>query len=165
MDGQAPSLADEVSMPVVQSNPVASQSLVVPNGDGDLTATIQPGSEASSPTMSRSTSLANRSSGSRTRRDSLVALAGCPSLAFMESELSSLKEEPSTDSSQNPTSKRMVLELADGTAYEGIGFGAEGKSVSGECVFQTGWFHLLPQMNIFFLTRTFQCLLRHGWLP
>ncbi|KAG2002539.1 aspartate carbamoyltransferase [Coprinopsis cinerea AmutBmut pab1-1] len=31
-----------------------------------------------------------------------------------------------------------VLELADGTAYRGISFGAEGKSVAGECVFQTG---------------------------
>jgi len=31
-----------------------------------------------------------------------------------------------------------VIELADGTAYRGISFGAEGKSVSGECVFQTG---------------------------
>ncbi|KAG8993412.1 hypothetical protein FRB94_010815 [Tulasnella sp. JGI-2019a] len=31
-----------------------------------------------------------------------------------------------------------VLELADGTRYEGISFGASGKSVSGECVFQTG---------------------------
>lgn len=31
-----------------------------------------------------------------------------------------------------------VLELADGSAYQGISFGVEGKSVSGECVFQTG---------------------------
>ena len=33
---------------------------------------------------------------------------------------------------------RMVLELADKTELQGISFGAEGKSVSGECVFQTG---------------------------
>lgn len=32
----------------------------------------------------------------------------------------------------------MVLELADGTAYRGFSFGAPNKSVSGECVFQTG---------------------------
>ncbi|TCD67720.1 hypothetical protein EIP91_012018 [Steccherinum ochraceum] len=32
----------------------------------------------------------------------------------------------------------IVLELADGTAFRGISFGAEGKSVAGECVFQTG---------------------------
>ncbi|KAF4622469.1 hypothetical protein D9613_009313 [Agrocybe pediades] len=31
-----------------------------------------------------------------------------------------------------------VIELVDGTAYRGISFGAEAKSVSGECVFQTG---------------------------
>ncbi|KAI0337865.1 carbamoyl-phosphate synthase [Trametopsis cervina] len=31
-----------------------------------------------------------------------------------------------------------VLELADGTAFRGISFGAENKSISGECVFQTG---------------------------
>ncbi|KAK1216897.1 Carbamoyl-phosphate synthase [Marasmius sp. AFHP31] len=31
-----------------------------------------------------------------------------------------------------------VLELSDGSAYRGISFGAQGKSVAGECVFQTG---------------------------
>jgi len=31
-----------------------------------------------------------------------------------------------------------VLELFDGSAFLGISFGAEGKSVAGECVFQTG---------------------------
>jgi carbamoyl-phosphate synthase/aspartate carbamoyltransferase len=31
-----------------------------------------------------------------------------------------------------------VLELSDGTLYSGTGFGAEAKSVAGECVFQTG---------------------------
>ena len=31
-----------------------------------------------------------------------------------------------------------VLELADGSAFRGISFGAQGKSISGECVFQTG---------------------------
>ena len=31
-----------------------------------------------------------------------------------------------------------VLELADGTAFRGFSFGAEGKSIAGECVFQTG---------------------------
>ena len=31
-----------------------------------------------------------------------------------------------------------VLVLADGTAFYGASFGAPGKSVSGECVFQTG---------------------------
>jgi len=35
-------------------------------------------------------------------------------------------------------SEEMVLELADGSSHKGISFGAEGKSISGECVFQTG---------------------------
>lgn len=32
---------------------------------------------------------------------------------------------------------KMLLELVDGTAYEGYAFGAD-KNISGECVFQTG---------------------------
>lgn len=36
------------------------------------------------------------------------------------------------------TTTDAVLELADGTAFRGISFGAEGKSIAGECVFQTG---------------------------
>ncbi|KAG5641186.1 hypothetical protein DXG03_005797 [Asterophora parasitica] len=39
------------------------------------------------------------------------------------------------DGSEQPEG---VLELADGSAYRGISFGAEGKSIAGECVFQTG---------------------------
>jgi carbamoyl-phosphate synthase / aspartate carbamoyltransferase len=31
-----------------------------------------------------------------------------------------------------------LMELADGSAFRGISFGADGKSVAGECVFQTG---------------------------
>ena len=31
-----------------------------------------------------------------------------------------------------------VLELSDGSAFQGISFGATDKSVAGECVFQTG---------------------------
>jgi Carbamoyl-phosphate synthase small chain, CPSase domain len=31
-----------------------------------------------------------------------------------------------------------VLELQDGVVYAGVSFGAAGKSVAGECVFQTG---------------------------
>lgn len=33
--------------------------------------------------------------------------------------------------------ERMLLELADGSAYEGYSFGAD-KSIAGECVFTTG---------------------------
>lgn len=46
---------------------------------------------------------------------------------------------PGTNASgQNSLAPKMVLEFADGTAYEGTSFGAPAKSVSGECVFQTG---------------------------
>lgn len=37
-----------------------------------------------------------------------------------------------------PDAPTMILELADGTEFRGLSFGAEGKSISGECVFQTG---------------------------
>lgn len=44
-------------------------------------------------------------------------------------------------STESPTTDA-VLELVDGTAFRGISFGAEGKSIAGECVFQTGEPHL-----------------------
>lgn len=37
----------------------------------------------------------------------------------------------------NNNAKKVILELDDGTLYQGYSFGAE-KSVSGELVFQTG---------------------------
>ncbi|SCZ87539.1 BZ3500_MvSof-1268-A1-R1_Chr2-2g05005 [Microbotryum saponariae] len=43
----------------------------------------------------------------------------------------------SQSSSSHVSTKKMLLELADGSAYEGFSFGAE-KSIAGECVFQTG---------------------------
>ena len=43
-----------------------------------------------------------------------------------------------------------VLELSDGSAYRGISFGAEGKSIAGECVFQTGKSCIRFFFNIFF---------------
>ena len=45
---------------------------------------------------------------------------------------------PSLSSGEANSVIDAVLELADGTAFRGISFGAETKSVSGECVFQTG---------------------------
>ena len=40
--------------------------------------------------------------------------------------------------SVNIQSPDRILQLADGSVFSGISFGAEGKSVAGECVFQTG---------------------------
>ncbi|KNZ54234.1 carbamoyl-phosphate synthase small subunit [Puccinia sorghi] len=48
--------------------------------------------------------------------------------------------------------KVMVLELADGTIYQGYGFGVSGKSVSGECVFQTGVSPLLAHSALITLS-------------
>jgi carbamoyl-phosphate synthase/aspartate carbamoyltransferase len=46
---------------------------------------------------------------------------------------------PITMSASSPNvAEDAVLELSDGSAFRGISFGAQGKSVAGECVFQTG---------------------------
>jgi carbamoyl-phosphate synthase / aspartate carbamoyltransferase len=45
---------------------------------------------------------------------------------------------PPVTAAHNGEEPEGVLELADGSAFRGISFGAEGKSVAGECVFQTG---------------------------
>lgn len=37
-----------------------------------------------------------------------------------------------------PVSGNAVLELSDGSAFQGISFGSTDKSIAGECVFQTG---------------------------
>lgn len=42
-----------------------------------------------------------------------------------------------------------ILELMDGSAYRGISFGAEGKSIAGECVFQTGMLSPMSQGKAF----------------
>ncbi|KAJ7579732.1 hypothetical protein C8J56DRAFT_1104613 [Mycena floridula] len=55
-----------------------------------------------------------------------------------------LSRAPSTMTVRSPTTMTAsipndaVLELSDGSAIRGLSFGAEGKSVAGECVFQTG---------------------------
>ncbi|KAH7910796.1 hypothetical protein BJ138DRAFT_67433 [Hygrophoropsis aurantiaca] len=45
---------------------------------------------------------------------------------------------PITDDHLSPPTSDAVLEFSDGSAFRGISFGAEEKSISGECVFQTG---------------------------
>lgn len=53
----------------------------------------------------------------------------------------------------------MVLELADGLALSGTSFGAENKSVSGECVFQTGMLVLVNHGDLSFVILTTFCLI------
>ena len=45
---------------------------------------------------------------------------------------------PQLHASETKNAPDAVLELIDGTAFRGISFGAQGKCVAGECVFQTG---------------------------
>ena len=45
---------------------------------------------------------------------------------------------PQIRASETKDAPDAVLELIDGTAFCGISFGAQRKSVAGECVFQTG---------------------------
>ncbi|KAF8631665.1 hypothetical protein AX17_005066 [Amanita inopinata Kibby_2008] len=64
-----------------------------------------------------------------------------PSLSRTPSILAGQPADPVTPPSAHDNDDATVdgvLELADGSALRGISFGAEGKSVAGECVFQTG---------------------------
>ncbi|KAJ7904980.1 hypothetical protein B0H13DRAFT_2024205 [Mycena leptocephala] len=45
---------------------------------------------------------------------------------------------PIIASANSEASEDAILEMSDGSAFRGISFGAQGKSVAGECVFQTG---------------------------
>ena len=61
----------------------------------------------------------------------------------MPSIYTSLPASPVTSPSLRDDGSELadgILELIDGSAYRGISFGAEGKSIAGECVFQTGMF-------------------------
>lgn len=82
----------------------------------------------------------------------------------MQSELS-LLEQNGASRDKSSRNRRMVLEMADGTAYEGIGFGAEGKSISGECVFQTGPLSSRFACKGCEIMNTLLLVQRHGWLP
>lgn len=68
-----------------------------------------------------------------------------PALSRLTSNLSNLPASPVTFAPLNDDGTEIndgmndgILEFVDGSAYRGISFGAEGKSVAGECVFQTG---------------------------
>ena len=69
----------------------------------------------------------------------LAVNGGRPSLSRVASGLpNGLPAPPVTAVTQDATtSQDAVLELADGTAFRGFSFGAEGKSIAGECVFNT----------------------------
>ena len=82
-------------------------------------------------------------SGVSTNGAGAAAPAIAPSLrAALADQVPSRAPSPAPPATSAPigheASSTMVLELADKTEYRGISFGAEGKSISGECVFQTG---------------------------
>lgn len=64
-----------------------------------------------------------------------------PSTCLPPKQLEALFPGPESKATASINDGRMLLELTDGSAYEGYSFGAE-KSISGECVFQTGEFAL-----------------------
>ncbi|KAF7328960.1 Bifunctional pyrimidine biosynthesis protein [Mycena venus] len=67
-----------------------------------------------------------------------VPLPFRPSLSRLTS-ISNGPAPPIVASAKSPEiAEDAVLELSDGSAFRGISFGAQGKSVAGECVFQTG---------------------------
>lgn len=72
----------------------------------------------------------------------LAASAALPpasaSVAVNGVALNASSSSPDFDIHVQLPSANSLLELADGSKYEGISFGATGKSVAGECVFQTG---------------------------
>lgn len=88
-----------------------------------------------SPVLSRSPSI------SGARRGIPTLPSACPSIAALSAVYTATageSEDGNLDGREALSKKSMVLELADGTVYQGYSFGCPGKSVSGECVFQTG---------------------------
>ncbi|KAH8917440.1 isoaspartyl dipeptidase-like protein, partial [Atractiella rhizophila] len=86
----------------------------------DSVASSAAPSTVPSPSISRSPSLLRNRNDNR---DGLRLPVSCPPMDVIE------------DSSKK--ARKMVLEMQDGSAFDGFSFGAE-RSVAGECVFQTG---------------------------
>lgn len=61
-----------------------------------------------------------------------------PSAAAAPLSPSSIPQRPVTAVEDYQHVQTATLVLEDGSSFQGISFGAEGKSISGECVFQTG---------------------------
>jgi carbamoyl-phosphate synthase/aspartate carbamoyltransferase len=70
----------------------------------------------------------------------------------------SFRSEPDEDEASCPLA---TLLLQDGASYQGYSFGAEGKSVAGELVFQTG---MLTNNHFYKPINTYTIMVRYGWL-
>lgn len=68
--------------------------------------------------------------------------------------VAALRPVTAVEDIKNATLASLVLQ--DGTTFQGVSFGAEGKSISGECVFQTGM-HAIYHFHVpFCVTMSFQ---------
>lgn len=150
---QAPS-SDATSLPAVVSTPSLELPSAFPpqqvavNGapSDDSTSTSNAlldapaqNDAAQNSAMSRSNSFSRSPVRGKHARKSTMRGSLAPPVCFPAfDEPSSDATGSSTDLFSQASSSKMVLELADGTAYQGFSFGAQGKSISGECVFQTG---------------------------
>lgn len=63
--------------------------------------------------------------------------------------VAALRPVTAVEDLKNATLASLVLQ--DGTTFQGVSFGAEGKSISGECVFQTGMLHATYQFHVPFV--------------
>ncbi|KZT60523.1 carbamoyl-phosphate synth [Calocera cornea HHB12733] len=120
---QAPTFTISTSLAGPRGIPIPSSGLSVSSGspEFDLDGTV---ADLTPPAGGP----AQATNGTLSVRSPLVPLTPAPPVTVL----------PSALTATGFGNGDAVLELADGTAYEGISFGAPGKSVAGECVFQTG---------------------------
>lgn len=149
---QAPS-SDATSLPAVVSTPSLElpsafppQQIAINGASSDASSssnalldTPAASDAAQDSAVSRSNSFSRSPVRGKHARKSTIRGSLAPPVCFPAfDEPSSDATASSTDLFSQASSSKMVLELADGTAYQGFSFGAQGKSISGECVFQTG---------------------------
>jgi hypothetical protein len=87
--------------------------------------------------IAESNSISTRSASLK-RTNAVVSLQDAAAAGTLHSPVCFPAFDDATDGTLKATTSKMVLELVDGTAFQGFSFGAKGKSISGECVFQTG---------------------------
>lgn len=113
------------------------------NGEGSSSSlTAEGGAMSRSPSMS-----SKRKTAAQQQRGLANAAAG-----YLHDPICFPTSFTETGAAQRES--KMVLELADGTAFQGFSFGAKGKSISGECVFQTGKSPFLQACSSPILPRT-----------
>lgn len=119
------------------SPPNSFHSFFLPSGSG--------GEETLTPKFTKNTLMASTIASPASARPSLLR---SPASQFqVPTPLATIVQ--GDDGAGNEEAIDAVLELSDGSAYRGISFGAQDKSVAGECVFQTGsWPLLCPVLGL-----------------